>query len=756
MAARTLTMPSTYDRLAELPVPTSASFVDRNVIQLNSTIQDFTRNTRRSVSKSIVITPESESIFASPNQEIGSEAVLSRPSRCGRYQATLNEIGAGDQKRRFVEVWSKESMLVSKEVTDVHGAFYNDDYISTLSFTVSNNAIIYIAEEKNTHPKDSPAYFQYSQSFGEGFPEKKRPIIFIFVWDPKSLDPSEKCAVVSLSMGTSQIFFGQAVFSSNSDTLFATGYEHALGGRLLGLKGCYNRPSGIWKIQLEKNALKKVGDATDTPTPSIHCQLLKLTPPDLSCRSPRILLTEHSEILIWLACSTGGAHASTSRLYSLDLTSDVKPEHCRVVVDVVNDIRDRDDGFPGLYPDPSLPPSPFLRIGNREYLVTQSAVTSYYAIVLVSLEDGAVTNLTPSKEGSLYSWVVLCTDGERRVVCARTAPTVPSEVVIGEFDVDSSGKVSVSWKVLQSTVSLLSDKIQQKLNHLKVSIVAIPNRHPVETVVIQHVGVEGGKVLPHILMPHGGPHATSIVKFDPTVVGFALEGFNISLPNYTGSLGFGESHVQHLLGKCGALDVEDCIESLRYLATIGVVEREGGSSKVFVFGGSHGGFLTGHLISRYPNTFTAACLRNPVVSPGEISTSDIRDWYWSEFKHEYPIFSSPVGSDGLSSNMGQARLDNNGLMKPELYESLFKLSPIADVEKVKAAVLVCIGGSDKRVAPTQGIDYYHALKAVRAKANLPDDDVDMLWFPEDGHTLEGVEASRMSWVRTLEWFRSRL
>ncbi|KAF9255265.1 alpha/beta-hydrolase [Marasmius fiardii PR-910] len=719
-------VPPTYDRLAELPVPTSAYFVDQHVIQLNSSIQDFTRNTRRSVSKSIAITPDST--FASPNQEI-SEVILSRPSRSGEYQAILREIGSGDQKRRFVEVWSKERILTSKEVTEVHGAFYND-------------------EEKNTHPKDSPAYFRYSQSFGEGFPGKKRPTIFIFAWDPKSSNP-EKSAVLRVSTNASQIFFGQALFSSNSDVIFATGYEHTLGGRLLGLKGCYNRPSGIWKVELEGNILNSILDTdTDNRPSSIDAKLLKLTPPHLSCRSPRILINENSERLFWLACSTGGAHASTSGLYSLNLTTDVKPDNCQVVVDTVEDIRG--DGFPGFYPDAALPPSPFLRIGHRDYLITHSTVTSYNAVTLISLEDGTVTNLTPSREGSSYSWGVLCTDGKRQVLCVRTSPTVPYEVVLGELD-DSA---KVSWRVLQSSLSHLSEELQKKLQELKVSTVRIPDRRPVETVVIQHTDIKGGKPLPHILMPHGGPHATSIVRFDPTVVAFALEGFNISLPNYTGSLGFGESHVKNLLGKCGTLDVEDCIESLRYLKKNGVVKE--GSSKVFLFGGSHGGFLTGHLLGQYPDVFTAACLRNPVISSGEVSTSDIREWYWLEFKHDYPIRSSAAGSDGLSPNSNMVEANDIGLMRPELYESLFKLSPIAHVEQVKAAVLLCVGGSDKRVAPTQGIDYYHALKAARAKANLPDNDVEMLWFPEDGHPLEGIEASRMTWVRTLEWFTSRL
>lgn len=38
-------------------------------------------------------------------------------------------------------------------------------------------------------------------------------------------------------------------------------------------------------------------------------------------------------------------------------------------------------------------------------------------------------------------------------------------------------------------------------------------------------------------------------------------------------------------------------------------------------------------------------------------------------------------------------------------------SPIAYVDNVKAPTLVCLGGSDRRVPPSQGIEYYHMLKS---------------------------------------------
>lgn len=66
----------------------------------------------------------------------------------------------------------------------------------------------------------------------------------------------------------------------------------------------------------------------------------------------------------------------------------------------------------------------------------------------------------------------------------------------------------------------------------------------------------------------------------------------LALPNYTGSVGFGQSFVLSLIGKCGSLDVEDCIQSLHHLVDLGYARL--GKGRVFIFGGSHGGFLGGH------------------------------------------------------------------------------------------------------------------------------------------------------------------
>lgn len=72
-------------------------------------------------------------------------------------------------------------------------------------------------------------------------------------------------------------------------------------------------------------------------------------------------------------------------------------------------------------------------------------------------------------------------------------------------------------------------------------------------------------------------------------------------------------------------------------------------------------------------------------------------------------------------------------------------SPIAQVAQVQTPVLLCVGGRDRRVSPTQALELYRVLRAKGVPARL-------LWYPEGGHALTGVETEADVFGNCARWF----
>lgn len=449
--------------------------------------------------------------------------------------------------KRFVEIWDEERLEASMEVTETHGAFYTDgdsnshlnvrefnaflEYIRSLAFSSSETSLIYTAEANApTSSNDDPYHkFRFTPQFGEGLVGRKRPTIFIFRW---ATDKSQAHKLISLSVPSSPALFGQAIFSPDSHKLYATGYEYTSDGRQLGVKGCYNRPSGIWELTPSKTR------AGDVQTNELSCTARKLTPSHLSCRSPRVFSHEGTSILFWLACPTGGAHVSTSLLYSLDITGNL-PLPSSVInlgpplVDAV--FGPLEDEFPGLYPDYNLPAIPFVHPHTETFsgpcIVTHSLWGSRSTVLLVSTAKGEVKDLTP-EDGDLSSWTVFTTDGESRILCARSTPVSPPQLMLGEFD-----DTGVSWRVIDKpnlspdgkfsihlpTNMMKTFTVQSALATLSASVMSIPERHPTQAIVLRSQ-IQPKAKDPCITYPHGGPHATTTTAFSAAGAASVLEG----------------------------------------------------------------------------------------------------------------------------------------------------------------------------------------------------------------------------------------
>ncbi|THH33349.1 hypothetical protein EUX98_g805 [Antrodiella citrinella] len=675
--------------LARVPIYASAQFQSKNVLRVLSRFRDFDRDCYRASTTTYVVAGDAVFSTFAPDS---SNIVLSTVSPSGKRLAAFREANEAGATKRFVEIWVDNKLEASLEVTKLHEAFYNDDIFSLVSFSPEEDVLVYTAEDKASD--DKGIKYDFVPPLGEGYPGKKSPGLYLFKWGTGK--PSAKALRPTSSL-VGPLLFTQPVFSSK-DQLLVIGYAYTEDHKLLGVKHCPNRIAGVYSISLPPEISKDESD--------IQCSFAGLTSPDISCRCPRVLHTNGaSSLLVYIANSVGGPHASCSTLHVVELATG----KAVATVSVVEDPKDGE--FPGLY-TVTLPADPFLVVDGEAYVVSNSVWRSRSTVILVRLKDGNVTELT-SDDGKLYSWMVLATDGGSQLTCTRSSLTSPPELLLGRIGSD----LQANWTtILKSTLSV---ELQTRVASLDLSVIPVKDRYPTETIVLR--GKDKQTPLPSVNLIHGGPHGSSTTAFSPVGIALALEGYVVSAPNYTGSVGYGDKYVRKLLGNIGDIEVKDCLQAALLLKHMGIAGDE-----LFLSGGSHGGFILAHLLGQYPVTFKAASIGNPVIHLGDVSGTDIPDWYYEESGFKY----TPTS-----------------LVTPDMYAKLYKMSPINYVDQVSSDVpiLLNIGEKDARVANAQGKAYYHALKGRKK-------DIKMLTFKEDNHSLDSVEASRAVFKATRELF----
>ena len=244
--------------------------------------------------------------------------------------------------------------------------------------------------------------------------------------------------------------------------------------------------------------------------------------------------------------------------------------------------------------------------------------------------------------------------------------------------------------------------------------------------------------VPWVLRIHGGPHSVSPDAFNLEVAMLLASGVGVILPNYRGSLGFGRSFCEALLGHIGEMDVSDCVALTR--ASLARFPAELDPSRGAAYGGSHGGFLTAWLLGCDDRELYArgGVLWNPVVDlPAMLGTTDIPEW---------------VAAETLR---GEAGLEVAWPLNGDQLLEMYRRSPISVIDKVDAPALMLLGAADQRVPHKQGRSWVTALQHVR-RATPGAPEVSALEFPNEGHGITSVEGNAHAVQSAIAWLVEKL
>lgn len=323
--------------------------------------------------------------------------------------------------------------------------------------------MIYSAEARGDEDSSNgQAYnyekFKFRPHWGEKLIGRKRPTVYLMKWtedDAKKQsdsvyqpvsDTNVYAIAPKLPEESVHISFGQAIFESD-EVIIATGYEYTEDGRALGPVGCFNRPSGIWSIQLPQ--LPHVQSSTteaQVDSSVLACVATRLSDKSRSCRSPRLRRDKAASgssetTLIWLSHEVYGPHHSCAQLNVHG--------RGRILVRPVP-VPVSKDSFPGLYID-QLPNDLSISFNMSPFIVTQSMWGSANHIVLISLSHGAIYRLTPEDmDGMRYSWTLLGTDSQQHILCARSSLNCPNQLLLGT--IHSSPRYFVLWRLIDKPV----------------------------------------------------------------------------------------------------------------------------------------------------------------------------------------------------------------------------------------------------------------------------------------------------------------
>ncbi len=208
------------------------------------------------------------------------------------------------------------------------------------------------------------------------------------------------------------------------------------------------------------------------------------------------------------------------------------------------------------------------------------------------------------------------------------------------------------------------------------------------------------KKYPSILEIHGGPQTQYGKFFMHEFYYFASKGYVVHFTNPRGGRGYGEEHTRAIWGGWGTADYQDLMTWTDLVAKKPYIE----TSRMFVTGGSYGGYMTVWIIGhtqRFKAAVTQRCVSNFLSMWGS------SDFNW--------VFQRMLGAR-------QPFFD---------FEKFWEQSPIAYIGNAKTPTKVIHNEEDHRCPIEQGEQVFVALKSL----NVP---TQFVRFPGEPHGLSRV------------------
>ncbi|PSN84126.1 hypothetical protein B9Q01_02000 [Candidatus Marsarchaeota G1 archaeon OSP_D] len=268
-------------------------------------------------------------------------------------------------------------------------------------------------------------------------------------------------------------------------------------------------------------------------------------------------------------------------------------------------------------------------------------------------------------------------------------------------------------------------KLSRLTSFAKKSAKNINPTKPIKTSFIASDGVEiegwfipaKGQAKGTVLEIHGGPKTAygEVLMFEFHFL--SARGFNVIYCNPRGSSGYGERFAKEVVGHYGERDYMDLMEFVEHCVKKFALDK----SRLYVTGGSYGGFMTNWIVG-HTDLFKAA-----------VTQRSISNW---------------ISFYGTSDIGYYFTLDQIGARPWGDLQTLWDKSPLKYVERIRTPLLIHHAEQDYRCPIEQAEQLFTALRELGRE-------VVFVSVPEESHELSrsGKPSRRVERLKQIvEWF----
>lgn len=217
-----------------------------------------------------------------------------------------------------------------------------------------------------------------------------------------------------------------------------------------------------------------------------------------------------------------------------------------------------------------------------------------------------------------------------------------------------------------------------------------------------------------IFWPHGGPQAAERKFFRSMFQVFLNRGYTIFAPNFRGSTGYGSDFVKLVERDWGEGPRLDNVAGIEWLFENGITDRD----RLFLVGGSYGGYMALLLHGRHPEYFRAVI---DIFGP-----SDLFTFVESVPPHWKPMMDRWVGDPVRDK------------------ERFIKDSPVTYLDHMTKPMLVIQGAKDPRVVKAES-------DQIVAKLQEKGREVEYMVLEDEGHGFSKKENEIKVYKKMLDF-----